>query len=206
VTAIDALHADRSVSAVWRTSLELVFDVSFFFRALAINQVIMNWDSYGCMHHNYFVYANPKNGGRFLWLPWDLTEAMLYRTRAGCPDPGSVFLDEIVLADANDPSPTIDRNWRLIRFILADTAYREDYKTELRAALTGAFAAGTMIAQLQQHHALVAPHVGGPTAVETFPYTNTMADGFNGSLTNGAHALIPHVAARHAAVEAALGL
>jgi hypothetical protein len=164
----------------------------------------MNWDSYGCMHHNYYVYANPQNGGRFLWLPWDLNESMLRRTQSGCPDPGSVMLDEIVFADPADPSPTIDHNWPLIRFILADAVYREDYKAALRSVLSDSFAVDPTLTRIRELHARVAPYVIGPMAVEAFPYTNTSQDRFSASLTTDDNGLELHLVARHAAVEAAL--
>lgn len=205
IAAINALHADRSTPENWRTNLETVFDVPSFIKTLALNQVMMNWDSYGCMHHNYFVYANPLNNGSFLWFPWDLNESMLYRKQSSCPEPGSVLLDEIVYADANTESK-IDTDWPLIQFILADPVYREAYKNELRVALDGAFAANSVITQMERYHDLIAPYIVGPKEVEAYPYTNCTQDGFKNSLTSGNNALKPHVDARHAAVKAALGI
>ncbi len=204
MAAIAALHADSSDPASWRAGLEAVFDVEAFLRVLAVNQVLMNWDSYGCMHHNYFVYASPRDAGRFVWFPWDLNEAMLDRHQAGCPPPGSVMLDEIVFADASDPDAAVDANWPLIRLLLADPEYRATYRTNLRAALAGPFAAETVLARMRTLHTLIAPFVVGPEATEAYPYTAGAADGFATSLTGSLHALEPHVAARHEAVTAAL--
>lgn len=201
--AIRALHVDRSDPASWRAGLETVFDVANFLRVLAINQVMMNWDSYGCMHHNYFVYANPVDGGRLVWFPWDLNEAMLDRRQEGCPEPGSIMLDEIVYPE---PETSIDSAWPLISFLLADEEYRAAYQDEVRAAAAGAFAADRVIAELQRYHDLVAPFVVGPTEVETYPYSNTTIDDFESSLSEGDNALEPHVWARRAAVDAAVGL
>lgn len=206
LAAIAALHADRTDAALWRAGLEVHFDVASFVRTLAVNQVIMNWDSYGCMHHNYYVYANPLDGGRFVWMPWDLNESMIDREQSGCPEPGSVLLDEILSADLDDPDAAIDGNWPLIRFVLGDETYHELYLTELRAALDGAFAEAAVQQRMQECHDLIAPYVVGPAQVETYPYTNTTSEGFTTSLTTGTDALLPHVTARHEAVEAALGL
>jgi spore coat protein CotH len=197
--ALTALHADRTDAATWRQNLEKVFNVTSFIKTLAVNQVIVNWDSYGCMHHNYLVYANPKDDSRFLWMPWDLNESMKATVQSGCPAPGSVMLDEIVNADAS-----IDSNWPLIEFILGDSQYRAVYKAQLRAVLDGAFASDTVTAQMQADYNLISPYVIGPTATEVFPYTNTTAEDFSAALTTGDDALIPHVAARHGAVEAVL--
>jgi spore coat protein H len=199
---VEKLHRERNVPAQWRADLEEDFDVRSFIKTLAANQVIMNWDSYGCMHHNYYLYSNPADHGRFVWFPWDLNEAMLYREKDGCPEPGSVMLDEIVNGDENDAE--YDTNWPLIRFVLRDSVYLAAYKDELRAVLGGPFAQKTVVAMMRKYHDLVAPYVVGPDAVERFPYTNTTANGFKGSLTDGNDALVPHVAARRAAVKAAL--
>jgi spore coat protein H len=151
------------------------------------------------MHHNCFVYADPSRGGRFVWFPWDLNESMLERTQTGCPAPGSVLLREIVEAQSG-----IDADWPLIRYLLADATYLAVYRKELRAFLDGAFAQAPVIARMERTHALIAPWVVGPEAVEAYPYTNTTQAGFKSSLTGGDSALEPHVKARRAAVEAAL--
>jgi len=203
IAAIEALHAEPGPgTSEWRSGLEEVFDVQTFLEVLAVNQTIVNWDSYGCMHHNYYVYANPLDGGRLLWFPWDLNESMLYRTQGGCPDPGSVMLDEIVHPDPENDE--IDADWPLIGLLLADDEYFAAYCEALRATLDDAFVEETVITELRRQHDLIAPYVVGPEEVEDYPYTNCTADGFNGSLTEGETALEPHVSERRAAVEAAL--
>lgn len=197
--AIQALHADRTAVATWRGGLEAVFDVPAFLKALAVNQVMANWDSYGCMHHNYFVYANPTNEGRLLWFPWDLNESMKSTEQEKCPPPGSVMFDEIVNQQAG-----YDSDWPLIRFLLGDAQYRATYTADLQQVLDGAFAAEALIAQMQADHDLIAPYVVGPTEIEAFPYTNTTADAFDKSITGGTDSLADHVKARRAAVEAGL--
>ena len=59
-SAIAALHADRSDAATWRAGLEASFDVDGFLRWLAHNQAMVNWDTYGWMTHNYYLYADPE--------------------------------------------------------------------------------------------------------------------------------------------------
>ena len=68
--AIEALHADLP-SAAWRANLERHFDVDFFLRWLAVNQVVDNWDAYSRFAHNYYLYADPGRNGRLVWIPWD---------------------------------------------------------------------------------------------------------------------------------------
>jgi spore coat protein H len=203
---IKELHEDRDVPEVWRAHLEEVFNVQSFIKALAVNQAIMNWDSYGCMHHNYYVYANPLDSWRFAWFPWDFNEAMMDKSEPDCPPPGSVMLDEIVYPDEDTK---IDADWPLIQFILADPVYRAEYKEEIKAVLDGAFAIDKVHAMMDKHHDLVAPYVIGPKEKEKWKYTTcfpTDCSAFADSLTEGEGALKPHVEARHEAVKAALGM
>ena len=69
--AIHALHAPRTDVRAWRTALESRFDVDLFLRWLAVNTTIQNWDAYGAMPHNYYLYGDPGQNGRLRWIPWD---------------------------------------------------------------------------------------------------------------------------------------
>lgn len=204
IAAITALHADRTVDpSTWRANFEAVFNVSAFLKALAVNQVIGNWDAYGCMHHNYLLYGNPLDNNRLLWMPWDLNEALLEKTSAGCPPAGSVLLDEITYGDPADPNNTVDTNWPLVRFLLADPVYRPEYLQALQAVLDTAFNVADLTAKIQADHDLVSPWVLGPTATETGRYQ--AAGGFDVSLVNPrSGGLFEYLANRRAAVETAL--
>jgi spore coat protein CotH len=70
--AIAALHAQPGPgSAVWRSALDARFDVDLFLRWLAVNTAVQNWDTYGAMPHNYYLYGDPGQKGRLRWIPWD---------------------------------------------------------------------------------------------------------------------------------------
>ena len=71
------LHSDirQSDPATWKTELEAIFDVDTFLQWLAINTVIENWDTYGAMTHNFYLYNNPETG-LITWIPWDHNEAL----------------------------------------------------------------------------------------------------------------------------------
>ena len=71
IAAIDALHSDTTDRSGWRGRLERVFDVDLFLRWLAVNTAIGNWDAYGAMAHNYYLYGDAVRGGRLRWIPWD---------------------------------------------------------------------------------------------------------------------------------------
>ncbi|MBN2498941.1 MAG: CotH kinase family protein [Deltaproteobacteria bacterium] len=192
---LDALHADRADAQAWRAGLEAVFDAQGFLRWLAVNQVMENWDSYLCIPHNYYVYADPGDEGRMHWIPWDLNEAMLHRTGHCDPDSlaWSLQLDE---ADARRP---------LVRLLLDDAHYAQVYRDELRAAIDGAFDADWLIERMRLEHERIAPYVVGPDG-ERAPYTFLGSDAeFESSLDGPSGTpLIPHVQARLRAVREAL--
>lgn len=68
----DALHSElRTVDPeAWRAQLEAVFDVPTFLRWLALTAAMQNWDAYGGMAHNYYLYNDPATG-RLTWIAWD---------------------------------------------------------------------------------------------------------------------------------------
>jgi hypothetical protein len=195
VAVIDALHADGSDPSTWRAGLEAVFDVDGFLRWLAINQVMENWDSYLCIPHNYYVYANPGDGGRLTWIPWDLNEAMLHRSGHCRP----AELAWSVLLDEAGPSRP------LVRILLDDPVYSQVYQDELLAALEGAFEVAWVHDRMETYHALIAPWVVGPDG-EAPPYTFLRDESeFTGALDGPAETpLKSHVTARHAFVTQAL--
>lgn len=196
IAAFEALHAStRSTDAqAWRIGLEQVLDVHGFLRCLAVNQSMVNWDSYGFMNHNYYLYADPADPqvpGRLRWFPWDLNEAMLIQSRGPAANADSVLLDEIGNA------------WPLIRYLLDDEVYRQRYAQELDGVLQGAFAIASVQANLQQAHDLVAPYVVGAEG-EQSPYTFLRDQAAFEQSLSGPTGLLVHVEARHQAVTEAL--
>ncbi len=192
IDAVAALNGDRSDAAAWRATLEAHVDVDAFLRSLAINQSIVNWDSYGFMTHNYYVYADPSDGGRLVWFPWDLNEAMLVRGMRGS-DPTEVMLDGV------------GASWPLIRFLLDDPVYRARYVDLLAEFLAIGLDAADLTARIEREHALIAPYVNGEVQAEASPYSNlSRAGAFDTSIEGGGTALLPHLAGRRVAVQAAI--
>jgi len=103
-------------SSEWKSNLEAIFDVDTFLKWLAANSVMQNWDTYGVMPHNFFLYNNPDTN-TFEWIPWDNNEALVSNNR--CLD---LDMDEVIIDDDNE------YNWPLIRYILDDSDYKETYK------------------------------------------------------------------------------
>lgn len=144
-----ALHADRSDAAAWRSQLERVFNVQLFLRWLATNTVVQDWDSYGRMPHNYYLYANPEDAGRLTWIAWDQSYAM-----AGgggfAGSPLSLSLSEVTA------------QWPLIRFLLDDEVYRTAYHGYLGETIDQAFDAAQMEQHIRAARALTERYVFGP--------------------------------------------
>jgi len=185
--AISALHADPSDAAAWREGLEEAFDVPTFLRWLAVNQTLHNWDTYGVAPHNYYIYADPDDGGRLTWIPWDLN-LTFYPGTAGHMAL-SVLLDEV------------GDNWPLIRLLLDDPVYGQLYLDELDRTVHEVLDPAALEAKLNAYHDMLDPYV----QAEEAPYTQLMNYGeFADSLYDAPYALVPYLSERIAVVESVL--
>ena len=146
--AITALHADRSDAAVWRAGLEAVLDVDAFLHWLAVNTVIQNWDTYGVMAQNYYLYADSEDGGRLRWIPWDNNESL----KSGDGTQRSPL--SLQLAEVGD-------DWPLIRYLADDPTYWADYVSYMGETVEGAFAVEATQQRYRAAHDLIAPYVTG---------------------------------------------
>jgi spore coat protein H len=137
----------------WRTSLEAVFNVDHFLKWLAIDNAIVNWDSYGTMAQNYYLYNHPTT--RLTWIPWDHNEAMIGSpsVTGGAPGPGNRGLSLTM----NEVGP----QWPLIRNLIDDPVYAARYREHLRTFNSGVFSQSAMDALFTKYHAMITPFVIG---------------------------------------------
>ena len=121
-----ALHSNDRINnpELWRNNLEAVFDVDGFLNYLAVNTVIQNWDTYGRMTHNYYLYGSPDNNGILTWVPWDNNESLQFGKMGG-----SLPLN----------FNGVGNNWPLISFIYNDSSYRDIYDGYVLGVINGAF-------------------------------------------------------------------
>lgn len=135
------LHAGTRTSAPvqWRQDLEAVFDVDGFLKYLAVNNTIQNWDTYGNMTHNYYLYHDPADD-LIKWIAWDNNEAFQDGNRTGSV---SFSMDEV-----ND-------TWPLISYIREDEFYFEAYKTHVEDFITNHFDQASMTSIYDSHQALL---------------------------------------------------
>ncbi|SEA52509.1 CotH protein [Desulfuromusa kysingii] len=135
-----ALHDDTSSAATWRANLEATFDVDAFLKYLAVNGIIQNWDTYGLMAHNYYLYNDPDTA-KLVWIPWDNNEALQDGNMGGALD-----LD---FANLNSAS------WPLIAQLYADDVYRERYDGYLQDVIDDAFATAKIQATYDYYAELI---------------------------------------------------
>jgi spore coat protein H len=67
---IGSLNAEIVDRATWREQLGQAIDLPALIRFFAANQANGNWDTYGGLAHNYFLYGK-SSGGPLHFVPWD---------------------------------------------------------------------------------------------------------------------------------------
>ena len=187
-TLFEALHAETRTSdpAAWRDSLEAVFNVDTFLNWLAANTVMQNWDTYGTMNHNYYLYHDPTSG-QLTWIPWDNNEAL--SESGGMRN--SVSLD---MSDVGD-------QWPLIRYLLDDKVYHQQYVDQVETFIQVAFDPAELAAQIQEWSDLIAPYVIGENGEIAAGHSHLDSEEeFEQALS----ALNEHIESRYQAAEAFL--
>ncbi|AUX43573.1 uncharacterized protein SOCE26_050230 [Sorangium cellulosum] len=187
----DALHADRTDAAAWRAGLEKRLDVDGFLHWLALNAVIEDWDVYGRLPHNYYLYSDPNTNGQFTWIPWDHTFAFIDpEAGGGTPMPALPLSME-----------GVDEHWPLIRYLLDDPVYLEVYRDHVAQAAQEEYEPVAAEAWFKAAHDLIAPYVVGPEGeIEGHTHLASPED-----FDRGLEALIAHAKGRPADVAAYLG-
>ena len=149
-------NGSRTINAAaWRTGLEAVFNVDHFTKYLAINNSIVNWDTYGVMAHNYYLYNHSSKG--LMWIPWDNNESFskspgITGITGGPSGPGnaiSLTMNEVSTA------------WPLINYIAKDAVYFEKYKSHMRDFKNGVFTESAVGAMIDKYYDLITPFVVG---------------------------------------------
>jgi len=143
----EVLHDGTRISnpEKWKTDIEAIFDVDGFLRWLAVNTTIQNWDTYGRMNHNYYLYHDPADD-LIKWIPWDNNEALQEGKREGAL---SIELTEVTEA------------WPLISFIMGQEEYVAIYKTYLTEFVNTVFEPSKMQTTYQEQYNLIQPYVTG---------------------------------------------
>jgi spore coat protein H len=156
-----ALHDDTATTApeTWRTNIEAVFDVNVFLKYLAVNGIIQNWDTYGKMSHNYYLYNNPETS-KLTWIPWDNNEALQDGKLGG--------------ALALDFSNLQSDDWPLIGKLYADEVYKARYEDYLLEVISDAFETSKIQATYDKYVALIEPYA--TTELSGYSFLNSADD------------------------------
>ncbi len=172
-----------SDAATWRTNLDAVLDTDVFLKYLAVNTVIQNWDTYGRMTHNYFLYNNPETS-KLTWIAWDNNEALQTGKREG-----ALPLNFSGLSSSS---------WPLIGYLYQDAVYKAKYDAYVKEVVDGAFNTSAMQALYTTYAALIEPYA--TTEVSGYTFFNSSAD-FQSAVST----LKSHVSSRASAVSSYLG-
>jgi len=141
---IDALNGDRSSAEVWRSGLEAVFDVQAFLRWLAVDTILGNWDTYGRMPHNFFLYTD-EDDDLVHWIPWDNNESL------------SDWFSPIRSLSLDSTG----EEWPLIRYLAADPVYYAGYLTYVGETLHGVMDVPPLQETVRNAWKLIQPYVVG---------------------------------------------
>ncbi len=143
-SAHEALFADNADKEVWRANLEQYFNVKGFIKWLAINTAMVNWDSYGIMSHNYYLYNNKANG--LTWISWDhnlsMSQGMMGKSLS------------LSLSEVTD-------KWPLIRKLMDDPVYKNLYHFEMHQAIKGCLNSDKIKSKVKAYQTLIRPYTVG---------------------------------------------
>lgn len=184
-TTIATLNSsERTTNAAsWRTNLEKTFNADHFMKWLAVNTAMVNWDTYGTLAHNYYLYNDPGKG--LTWIPWDHNEALRGGGSGGMGQGLSLSLSEVT------------SRWPLIRYLMDDAVYQARYKTYMKQFVDEVFTTARMNELFQRNSDLISPYVIGPQAIEQSGYTYLSS---SSAFTRELSSLKQHVVTRNQAV------
>jgi spore coat protein CotH len=170
-----------------------------FLKYLAINNTIVNWDSYGVMAHNYYLYNHTTK--KLTWIPWDHNEAF-----AGSPG----ITGSSVVTPPGPPGPgggggmtglsltmnEVSSSWPLLRYVADDPIYFAKYKAYMKVFKDNVFTEAYMNGLIDKYQSLISPFAIGVNG-EKPSYTYLTSES---SFTNSFATMKTHVTARRALV------
>jgi hypothetical protein len=150
----DAINSSLRTSDVegWKSNLESVFNVDVFLKWLAANTVIQNWDTYGNMTHNYYLYNNPENN-QLTWIPWDNNEAFQTGKQSSVL---SFSMSEV------------SSSWPLIKYIIAQSDYKATYESYLQQFIDDVFIPSEIINTYSDYYSMLKDYAYAEVSGYTF--------------------------------------
>lgn len=192
--------------AEWRYDLEQVFNVNHFLKWLAVNSIFVNWDTYGAMAHNSYLYHSHTQ--QFIWIPWDNNESLKTdKEGSGGFPPPSNMSNLPKMAEGMPPMmgnrkaslshQEVGKQWVLIRFLLDDALYAQQYKKYVAEVTEQLLTSGKSQTIIERNYEILKPFA----SKEQKPYShlNSAKD-----FTKAFEDLQKHLVARQKAVESYL--
>lgn len=173
----DVLHQSNRTSnnTQWQADLEAVLDVDGFLKWLAANIVIQNWDTYGNMGHNYFLYNNPSTG-LLTWIPWDNNEAL---------QTGQTALSHTLT--------NISSSWPLLSYLMAVDSYKNTYKAYMQQFIDEVFTVSRMTGIYESYYSLLQQYAVAEKSGRTYVYSSSY-------FTSAVNTLKTHVQSRYTTI------
>ena len=183
---VNALLSNERTSnpSQWRTNLETTFDVQLFLKWLAANTTMQNWDTYGKMTHNYYMYNNTATN-KLTWIPWDNNETFIGSTSGGGPGGGGpgggpggggpqVLEFDFSNLEQFPLSQTGDVAWPLIEYLYSDPIYRSNYDGYIDEFITSAFEPSKVSSTISEYYNLISPYViGNNGEIQGYTFLNS---------------------------------
>ncbi len=175
----NVLHRTTRTSdtEAWKSELESILDVDNFLKWLAANIVIQNWDTYGNMTHNYYLYNNPVNS-LLTWIPWDNNEAFQTGKQSGAL---SMNLQ------------SVSSSWPLISYLMDIPEYEASYEAYMKQFINEVFIPADMISTYESYYDLLKEYAYAERSGYTYIYSDAYFD-------SGVSTLKTHVQSRNDAV------
>jgi spore coat protein CotH len=131
-------------------------DIDLFIKWLAVSNAIVNAGGYGSSAENFYLYH--QNNGKFIWIPWDNNEILI-----GSPGIiGTNGLNGLSLS-MNEVTST----WPLIRYIIDEPSFLQNYKLELKSFNNEIFTSSRMNGLIDQYYDLISQSVTGASGEQT---------------------------------------
>ncbi len=103
--------------------------------------MLQNWDTYGRMTHNFFLYNDPQSK-KIVWIPWDNNEA-LQRGKMG----GALNLDFSNLSK--------NGQWPLIEYLILNPNYKTRFDTYVAESIEEEFNSEKLISTYEFYFSLL---------------------------------------------------
>lgn len=189
----------------WRNNLEAVFNVEHYLKFLAVNNAIVNWDSYGNKAHNYYLYNHSVK--KLTWIPWDHNEALSgspgITGTNGTTNPGAGGQPPGMGGGGGDHNPLslsmneVSASWPLLNYMAGNEVYFNRYKYHLKWFNDSVFTENAIFDMIDKYYNLIEPYAIGENGEQKgYTYLNG-----NLSFTNARTALKTHVSNRKVLVK-----